>query len=152
MNKYKLLSFSAILFLIVGGFILASAYKQPSSDIAKNKSLVVTGQCDPIHQKCEILGDSDIRLNLQFKAPPSYQRLLPVILNSETSLTLVTISLIINGEKMPPQAMQQVADDKHWATNIMPNTSVSNNSLKVQLQVLSDAALYSAEFPIMYQP
>lgn len=138
-------------FLALGGWILADIYGTGSNDdITKDKKLVVTNECKPLNNQCEILGIG-LKLNLQFKAPPSYQRLLPITLESEkNSLDDVSMSLLINGEEMPPVKMKQLGDKKHWEAQLLPFATVNKNNLKIRLVVSYKAALHFAEFPIVY--
>jgi len=149
MNKYKILTILIVSLLAIGGYIFTNIYSDSGNTISKEKKLVVTGACKPIENQCEILGN-EIKMTLSFKAPPSYQRLLPITLSSETSLDDVSLSLIINDDEMAPIKMKNTGDKKTWMANVMPNATVSNKNLKIRLTVSYKATLHSAKFPIEY--
>lgn len=151
MNKHKTVALFMAPFLALGGWILADIYGTGSSDdITKDKRLVVTQECKPLENQCEILGIG-LKLNLQFKAAPSYQRLLPITLTSEkNSLDDVSMSLLIDGEEMPPVKMKQVGDKQHWEAQLMPFATVNKHNLKIRLVVSYKAALHFAEIPVLY--
>lgn len=136
-------------FLALGGWILADIYGNTNDKITKDKKLVVTNVCKPLNDQCEILGIG-LKLNLNFKLAPSYQRLLPVSLTSEkNSLDDVSMSLLINEEETPPVKMVSMnGDKKKWKVQVMPFSTVTKNNLKIRLVVSYKASLYFAEFPV----
>ncbi len=151
MSKHKTVAIFMAPFLVLGGWILADIYSNNSNnDLTKDKKLIVTNNCKPLENKCEILGIG-LKLNLSFKAPPSYQRLLPITLVSEqNSLDDVSMSLLIGGKEMPPMKMKQIGDKKNWQADLMPFATVNKDNLKIRLAVSYKAALHFAEFPVKF--
>jgi hypothetical protein len=149
MTKHQTVAIFMAPLLALGGYILAGIYTD-SDDISKDKKLVLTGTCKPVQDQCEVLGIG-LKLNLNFDAAPSYQRLLPITLTSEkNSLDDVSMSLMIDGKEMPPVKMIQGGDKKLWRANLMPFATVTKDNLTVRLAVSYKSALHFAEFPINY--
>ncbi len=148
MSKHKQVAILMAPFLALGGYILADIYSG-EDDLTKDKKLVVTGECWPLKNKCEVLGIG-MEMHIQFKAPPSYQRLLPIELISQTSLDDVAMSLIIDGKEMPPVKMSKNKDKKHWEADLLPFGNVTKNNLQIRLAVSYKAALHFAEFPVNF--
>ena len=137
-------------FLALGGWILADIYgNSDNNSITQDKKLVVTDRCKPLNNQCEILGIG-LKLNLVFKAFPSYQRPLPIMLISEkNTLDDVSMSLLINNEEMSPTKMTPIkGDNKKWEVQLMPFSKIENNKLKMRLVVSYKAALHFVEFPV----
>jgi len=132
----------------VAGYLLY-IYGTSDDKITKDKKLIVTNDCKPLSDQCEILGIG-LKLNLNFKFAPSYQRLLPISLTSEkNSLDDVSLYLLINEEKTPPVKMVSIGGDKkNWETNMMPFSKVTKENLKIRLVVSYKASLHFSEFPI----
>ena len=149
MKKSKAIAIFMVPFLVLGGWILADIYGNTADKVTKDKKLVITNDCKPLSDQCEILGIG-LKLNLSFKFFPSYQRLLPISLTSEkNSLDDVSISLLINGEETLPVKMVSIGGDKkNWETNMMPFSKVTKENLKIRLVVSYKASLHFAEFPI----
>ena len=135
-------------FLGLGGYFLADMYKEDVNEDL-DKKLVITGSCLPVDDRCEILGIGMV-MHLKFQAPPSYQRLLPIELHSNTSLDDVAMSLIIAGEESKPVKMKDTGDKQRWTVDLMPFATVSPDNMKMRLAVSYKAALHLAEFPIKY--
>lgn len=115
------------------------------------KKLIVNQPCLPVENNCEILLDDNTKLRLQFKAPPSYQRLLPITLEStNASLESISISLLIDGKEMPSEKMRVSEDKKYWEVQLLPFATVTKDNLKIRLTVSYKATLHFAEFPILY--
>ena len=149
MNKYKLITIFIIL-AIAGYFLSASFSSNFTKTSAIGEKLVVANVCKPLENKCEVSG-KDLKLNIQFKARASYQRLLPITLNSSiNSLDEVSMSLVIGDQEMPLEAMKSVGDKKHWEVQLMPFAEVTKDNLKIRLTVSSKEKLYFAEIPISY--
>jgi hypothetical protein len=148
MNKYQTIIFCISFFL----FFLSGCNKSAGStdNAVKKNSLVSTGECKPVENKCRILG-AGIKLNLQFKAAPSYQRLLPVILTStDNALESVSITMIIGGKEMPAVQMKALNDKKRWEEQLMTFAKITKDNIKIRLVVSSKSELHSAEFPVQY--
>ncbi len=135
-------------FLGMGGYFLADMYSEGDKK-ELDKKLVVTGDCLPVEDRCEILGVG-MEMHLKFQSPPSYQRLLAIELLSKTSLDDAAMSLIVAGEESPAVKMIDSGDKKHWTISLMPTGTVSPGNMKVRLAVSYKAALHLAEFPIKY--
>lgn len=148
MNKHTLTIILAIMSLTLGGYFFADFYKG-NNTVDADKTLLVTGNCLPVDDHCEILG-TDMEMRLKFQAPPSYQRLLPIELSSKTSLDDVSISLIIAGEETKPMKMKNTEDKKHWTSNLMPFAIVNSENMKIRLAVSYKSITHVAEFPIKY--
>jgi hypothetical protein len=132
---------------------MLSACFNTDDEMAGAKKLVVTQPCLPVDNNCEILLESldNVKLRLQFKAPPSYQRLLPVTLEStEASLENILITLLIDGDKMPAEEMKISGDKQYWEAQILPFATVTKDNLKVRLTISYKASRYFAEFPVSY--
>jgi hypothetical protein len=148
MNKYQTIIFCISFFL----FFLSGCNKSADStdSVAKKNDLIATGECKPVENKCEILG-AGIKLNLQFKAAPSYQRLLPVILTStDKALESVSITMIIGGEEMPAVQMKALSDKKRWEEQLMTFAKITKDNIKIRLVVSFKSEIHSVEFPIQY--
>jgi len=147
MTKYRTIIYSTVFFLL---FLSGCNKSDNSSDsMAGHNSLTVTEQCKPVENKCEIVG-ANIKLKLQFKAAPSYQRLLPVTLESfDFSLESAFITMIIDGKEMPAIEMKR-SDNKSWEAQLMTFASIKKDNIKIRLLVSANKELYSAEFPIQY--
>lgn len=145
MAKLKII----ILFSIT--LITLSACFNNNDDLADAKQLIVNQPCLPVENDCEILLNDNVKLRLQFKAPPSYQRLLPITLeSSETMLENISIMLLIDGQKMPSEKMKASEDKKHWEAQLLPFATVTKDNLKIRLTISYKASRYFAEFPIVY--
>lgn len=142
MNKY----IPAIVFILA-----ALSACDNSGQAPKNaKALNITERCKPLENKCELLAQG-LNLQLQFKVAPSYQRLLPITLESkEKGLEKATIVLIIGDKEMPPILMEKAADNKHWSAQLMPFAAVSKDNLKLRLTISSQSEIFYAEFPVHY--
>lgn len=149
MNKHTTIAILIAPFLALGGYILADIYSNNNEDTDTDKKLVVTNECRPVNNQCEILGVG-MEMRLKFESTPSYQRLLPIELISETSLDDVAMSLVIAGEELAPVKMQDTGDKKRWTIEIMPNSTPSASNIRVRLAVSYKAALHLADFPVEY--
>lgn len=149
MNKHKVVAIFMVPFLALGGWILADIYGSSNDKIIKDKKLVVTNVCKPLSDQCEILGIG-LKLSLNFKIAPSYQRLLPISLTSEkNSLDDVSMSLLINEKETSPVKLLSMSDDrKRWETQIMPFSIIKKDNLRIRLVVSYKASLHFAEFPV----
>ena len=147
-NKHTTIAIVIAPFLALGGYILADIYSTDEIENA-DKKLLVTGDCRPVENQCEILGIG-MEMHLKFNTTPADQRLLPVELNSKTSLDDVAMSLIIAGKEVAPMKMKNTGDKKLWITEIMPIGTITKENLKVRLAVSYKASLHLAEFPITY--
>lgn len=149
MSKYKLI-IGIIIFVIGGYFLSTNIIGHSTTKLVSGKKLVVTDVCKPLENKCEILGE-DLKLNIQFKAAASYQRLLPITLNSTLNpLDEAFMSLVIGEKEMPQEAMINVRDNKHWVVQLMPFAEVTKENLKIRLTVLSKGERYFSEVLISY--
>ncbi len=128
--------------------LLIGCDKPASSSVTPN-DLIVTDQCRPVDNKCELLG-AGIKLHLQFKATPSYQRLLPVILGSfDTTLKSVSISMIIDGKEMPAIEMKDIGG-RQWEAQLMTFAKITKDNIKIRLSVSHHTKLLTAVFPVRY--
>ena len=134
--------------------VALSACFDKSDDFANAKKLIISQPCRPLENSCEILlakSDGNIKLHLQFKAPPSYQRLLPITLeSSEATFENISIQMLIGGKKMPSEKMKLSEDKKYWEAQLLPFATVTNNNLSFRLIVTYKSELYFAEFPVSY--
>lgn len=132
-------------------FVTLSACFNTSDDFADAKKLIVNQPCLPVEGNCEILLKDNIKLRLQFKATPSYQRLLPVTLEStDASLENISILLLIDGKEMPSENMKVSEDKKYWEAQLLPFATVTKDNLKVRLILTYKDSRYFAEFPVIY--
>ncbi len=147
MTKYRTIIYSTVFFLL---FLSGCNKSDNSSDsMAGHNSLTVTEQCKPVENKCEIVG-ANIKLKLQFKATPSYQRLLPVTLEAfDASLESASITMIIDGEEMPATKMKNNGENG-WEAQLMTFAKIKKDNIKIRLLVSANKELYSAEFLIQY--
>jgi len=136
------------LLLALGAYMLIGNSSNKKETGAETK-LIVTKQCRPVENQCEILGEG-MEMHLKFHAVPSYQRLLPISLVSKTSLDEVAMSLIIGGKEDDPVKMKNSGDNKNWTIDIMPFETVTPDNIKVRLEVSYKASMYLVEFPVMY--
>jgi len=149
MSKYKLIIVIIIL-AIAGYFLSANLNDHSTKKLTTGEKLVVTDTCKPLENKCEILG-VDLKLNIQFKAQASYQRLLEITLNSSVNpLDEVSISLLIDGQEMPMEAMKSVGDKQHWEAQLMPFADVTKDNLQVRLRVLFNRKFYYSKVAVEY--
>ncbi len=147
MTKHQTIIYSTVFFLL----LLSGCNKSTESTdtVAKHNDLTTTGQCKPVENKCEILG-AKIKLKLQFKATPSYQRLLPVTLESfDTPLESAFITMIIDGEEMPAVKMTN-SKGKSWEAQLMTFAKIKKDNIKIRLLISHNKELHSATFPIQY--
>ena len=147
MTKHPSILYSAVFSLL----FLSGCNKSTDStnDATKHNKLTVTEQCKPVENKCEIFGEK-IKLKLQFKAAPSYQRLLPVILESfDSTLESAFITMIIDGEETPAIEMKS-SNAKKWEAQLMTFAKIKKDNIKIRLLISYNKKLYSAEFPILY--
>ena len=147
-NRHTTIAIVIAPFLALGGYILADIYSTDEIESA-DKKLVVTDECRPVDNQCEILGIG-MEMHLNFNAAPVDQRLLSIELNSKTSLDDVAMSLIIAGIEVAPMKMKNTGDKKRWILDIMPIGMITKNNLKIRLAVSYKASLHLAEFPITY--
>jgi len=131
--------------------VTLSACFNKSDGYTDAKRLIVSQPCLPVENNCEILLDDNIKLRLQFKTPPSYQRLLPVAIEStEATLEDISILLLIDGKEMPSEKMKVSEDKKVWEAQLLPFATVTKDNLKIRLTVSYKATRYFAEFPVIY--
>jgi hypothetical protein len=144
MTAYQIIVISiTTVFLLVG-------CENPSNNAIKGKQLAVTTPCKPIENNCKIIGEG-LKLNLQFKAPPSYQRLLPITVESMgDSLDELSISMIIDGKEMPAVKMDNMGDKKLWSAQLMTFAIVTKDNLSIRITMTHNAEIYFAEIPISY--
>ena len=147
MTKYRTIIYSSAFFLLFLG-----GCNKPNDSIgsnAKHSELTVTQQCKPVENKCEISG-ANIKLKLQFKATPSYQRLLPVTLEAfDAPLESASITMIIDGEEISATKMKNNGENG-WEAQLMTFAKIKKDNIKIRLLVSTNKELYSAEFPIQY--
>ena len=128
---------------------------KPTDKPSNAKPLTVINSCKPLENKCEITG-TGVSLKIAFKAEPSYQRLLPIVLESTNALEAVSMTLVIADKEMPAEKMKNIGgngeggDKKHWEVQQMPFAEVSKTNLKLRLTVLSNGETYFVELPIVY--
>lgn len=140
-----------IFILLSIALLTLSACFDTDDGLADAKKLIISRPCLPLENSCQILLDDNVKLQLQFKASPSYQRLLPVTLESnDTTLEDISILLLIDGKKMPAETMKMSEDKKHWEAQILPFATVTKDNLKIRLTLTYKGSLYSAEFPVKY--
>jgi len=145
MNKIK------IIILLSITLVTLNACFNKDDGLTNAKKLMVSQPCLPVENNCEILLDDNVKLRLQFKAPPSYQRLLPVTLESNNAtLENISILLLVDGKKMPAENMKMSEDKKYWEAQLLPFATVTKDNLKVRLTMSYKGSLYSAEFPIIH--
>lgn len=145
MIKIKIIALLSITLLTL------SACFSTNDDLADAKKLIVSQPCLPVENNCEILLNNNIKLHLQFKAPPSYQRLLPITLKTtEATLENISISLRIDGKEMPSEKMRAREDKKVWEAQLLPFATVTKDNIKVRLTVSYKGILHFAEFPALY--
>ena len=131
--------------------VTLSACLGKNDDFAGAKKLVVSQPCLPIENNCEIFLEDNIKLSLKFKAPPSYQRLLPITLETnDTKLDNITISMLIDGKKMPSETMKPSENKKVWEAQLLPFATVTKDNLKLRLKITVKSKTYAAEFPVIY--
>jgi len=149
MNKHTTIAILMAPFLALGGYILADIYSKNNEETDTDKKLVITNECRPVDNQCEILGVG-MEMRLRFESVPSYQRLLPIELISETSLDDVALSLVIAGNELAPVKMQDTGGKKRWTIEVLPDSTPSASNIRVRLAVSYKAALHLADFPIIY--
>lgn len=151
MTKKPKISLLLSAFLIFCAYILNGCFNNNSSgNSVSGKQLVVTHQCKPLENQCEILGEG-VKLYLQFKTQPSYQRLFPIALESKNNpLDSASMMLVIGGKEMPPVELKSSADKKYWRASLMPFAEVTKDNLVIHLSVSYETELYTAKFPIAY--
>jgi hypothetical protein len=139
-----------IIVISIATAFLLSGCEKPSNNVVNGKQLVVTTPCKPIENNCRIEGEG-LKLKLQFKAPPSYQRLLPITVESiDNSLDELLISMIIDGKEMPAVKMDDMGDKKMWGAQLMTFAIVTKDNLNIKINLTHNAKAYFAEIPISY--
>ena len=137
------------LFIILTISLLSGCGKG-SDDLTSQNTLSVNGVCKPVINQCEIVGEN-IRIKLQFKATPSYQRLLPTVVETPNTLIQnISITMIIDGKEMPALEMKKSAVNQ-WETALMTFAKVTKDNIKIRLVVsYNNKRKDSAVFPITY--
>jgi hypothetical protein len=134
--------------------VMLSACFNEGNSFSNAKKLTLNKPCLAVENKCEILliNDNDnIKIHLYFKAPPSYQRLLPITLeSSNTKLNNISISMIIDDKEMPPEKMKLSENKTLWEAQLLPFATVTKDNLKLRLIVSYKSELYFAEFAVLY--
>jgi len=145
MNKIKIFTLFTITLIVL------SACFNKNNDFADANKLIVNQPCMPVKNNCEILLDKNIKLHLKFMASPSYQRLLPVSLESRDAvMNNITITMIIDGKEMPSEKMLLSENKKIWEAQLLPFAAVTKDNVKLRLEVTYNNKLYVAEFPVTY--